>query len=54
MLIVVITKREPNAIIAYLIGMYNVEREISVDEANENLQWLFFRASAQGCVLSLT
>ena len=37
----------------YLVGKYDTEHKVSVADANEKfqqLQWLFFQASGQGCV----
>ncbi|KAH9919704.1 glutathione S-transferase C-terminal-like protein [Fomitopsis serialis] len=42
---------ESNAIMVYLVEKYDIERKISVSDADEKaqqLQWLFFQASGQG------
>ena len=47
---------ESNAIILYLVEKYDKEHKISVTDEQEKfiiLQWLFFQASGQGCVLYL-
>ena len=45
--------RESAAIMLYLVDKYDTEHKVSVADANEKfqqLQWLFFQASGQGCV----
>ena len=45
--------RESAAIMLYLVDKYDTEHKVSVADANDKfqqLQWLFFQASGQGCV----
>ena len=47
---------ESGAIILYLADKYDPERRLSVESERERyamIQWLFFQASGQGCVLFL-
>lgn len=45
---------ESNAILLYLVDRYDPEHKLSVTDEKDKyalLQWLFFQASGQGCVL---
>lgn len=47
--------RESGAILLYLVDKYDVEKKYTVTSERDRfklLQWLFFQASGQGCVLS--
>ncbi len=49
-----VRRRESDAIITYLVEKYDPEGKISAtsfEEKMQQLQWLFFQASGQGCVI---
>ena len=47
---------ESSAILLYLVDKYDTEKKLTVTDEKERysmIQWLFFQASGQGCVLFL-